>query len=167
MPTERLHGLRLIRWSYMSLNNALCTSDLVSLNAKHLKISGLEQHSWLDWRPAIVQMRLYGGCNSEVMLTDTKFLTQGFPHVFRDFGRKRMDQETFKVADPIIWEDLFHIHSSHPQTFFQQTWKMPDLVLVSWIQRQKGLLLSWEVPSPVGQVLERKDSENNHPSFWR
>lgn len=63
-------------------------------------------------------MGLYGEYNSEVMLTDKKFLTQGSPHVLRDFGRKRMEQETLEVADPTIREDLFHLHTSHPQTFF-------------------------------------------------
>lgn len=59
---------------------------------------------------------------------------------------------TFSISIPPI-PRLF---SSKPESCLTWCW-------YHGFKDKKGLFLSWEAPSPVGQVLGREDSENNYP----
>ena len=74
------------------------------------------------------------------------------PHVFTDFGRKKMEQETFVASDPSNWRTL-SISSSSIPIFSENLQDAHLCARYHGFDDKKGLFLSWEVGSLEGRVL--------------
>lgn len=107
-------------------------------------------------------MGLNGGFKLELMLTD-KVQTEVFPHGLPHFGRERKGQETPEGVDPPTGKAL-RISIPPIPRIFQQTCKMPDLVLgIIELKTKKDSCSHVKLSDLWERVFGRENSEIKPP----